>query len=101
MLIKDGFGDSGGDGHQVHRRPVVSLRREYLQGHVEQLAAPAGGGKADDHAPTLLAASPGLPNRSFCAKRWRGGAFRKKIRRKRAVCAEECCVGPEKTTPPK
>ena len=46
MLVEDGLGDARGLGQVVHRGAVEAAGGEELEGHVEQLAAPAHGRKA-------------------------------------------------------
>ena len=45
MLVQHGFGDPGGVGDLLHRRAVKAVGGEAVEGHLEQLAAPAGGGQ--------------------------------------------------------
>ena len=46
VLVEHRLGDPGGVGDGVHRRALVAVVRELLEGDVEQLLAPLGGGQA-------------------------------------------------------
>ena len=49
VLVEHRLGDAGGLGDVVHRRLVVARPGEHVEGDVEQLLAPGGGGEARGH----------------------------------------------------